>query len=98
MEVALGRVVTRQGPRQLLTLRTYSTVRDVPRPAGSFTDAAPPAAPRSTSVFDDAVAATGPRHNWTKEEISQIHQTPLMELAFAAVWFPTRSSDLMTDR
>jgi len=36
-------------------------------------------------VFEQAVNAAGPRNNWTKEEISQIHQTPLMELAFAAV-------------
>lgn len=85
MEAALGRTVVRRAPRQLSTLRSYSTVQDIPRPTASFTDAAPPAAPRSTSVFDEAVSATAPRFNWTKDEISQIHQTPLMELAFAAV-------------
>lgn len=85
MEVVLCRASIRRVPRQLSGFRTYSTVQDIPRSAGTFTDVAPPAAPRSKSVFEDAVAATAPRYDWTKEEISQIHQKPLMELAHAAV-------------
>jgi biotin synthase len=81
----MGRVALRRASRQLCTVRSYSTVQDIPRSAASFIDAAPPAEAPSRSVFDDAVAATAPRFDWTKEEISQIHQKPLMELAYAAV-------------
>lgn len=38
-----------------------------------------------SSVFEDALAATSPRNNWTKDEIKQIYETPLMKLAFASV-------------
>jgi biotin synthase len=41
--------------------------------------------PQST-VFDRALEANIPRNNWTKEEIKEIYDTPLMKLAFAAVW------------
>jgi biotin synthase len=36
-------------------------------------------------VFQQATEAKTPRMNWTREEIKQIYDTPLMELAFAAV-------------
>ena len=32
-----------------------------------------------------ALNATGPRMDWTREEIGAIYETPLMELAYAAV-------------
>jgi hypothetical protein len=35
----------------------------------------------------DALNATGARTNWTKEEISDIYNTPLIELQYAAVRF-----------
>ena len=35
-------------------------------------------------VFSRAVAASRPRTDWTKDEVSSIHRTPLMELIFAA--------------
>lgn len=38
-----------------------------------------------SSVFDSALAAEVPRNNWTKDEIKEIYDTPLMKLAFAAV-------------
>lgn len=88
MEASLSRTALRSAPQQITRIRYYSTVQDLPRPSGSFTDTAPPAPARSTSTFDDAVKATGPRFDWTREQISQIHQTPLMELAFAAVSRP----------
>lgn len=56
-------------------LRRYGTVSDVPTQ--------PSTTPRS--AFDDALEATAPRNNWTKDEIKEIYDTPLMKLAFASV-------------
>ena len=36
-------------------------------------------------IFTKAIHANGPRSNWTREEIAQVYNTPLLELAFAAV-------------
>jgi hypothetical protein len=36
-------------------------------------------------VFQEALQSTTARTNWTKEEISEIYNTPLMELSYAAV-------------
>lgn len=72
--------------RSTTTIRSYSTVHDLPHASSSFVH--PPTAPtaaENTSVFQRAINATAPRNDWTKEQISEIHQTPLMELAFAAV-------------
>ena len=80
----MSRCVARSA-RKVPTVRYYSIVHDVPRGGPSLAQTPPPPQPQSQSVFDQAVNATGPRNNWTKEEITQIHQTPLMELAFAAV-------------
>lgn len=57
------------------TARCLSTVVDIPvvRP--------------STSVFKDAVEATAPRTNWTRDEIAEVYNTPLMELTYASVCF-----------
>ena len=38
-----------------------------------------------SSAFDAALAADTPRNTWTKDEIKEIYDTPLMKLAFAAV-------------
>ncbi|KAM0326998.1 hypothetical protein ACHAQA_006119 [Verticillium albo-atrum] len=35
-------------------------------------------------IFRDALAATAPRNNWTREEISAIYYQPLMELSYQA--------------
>ncbi|KAI9048841.1 hypothetical protein LZ554_006699 [Drepanopeziza brunnea f. sp. 'monogermtubi'] len=40
--------------------------------------------PNPSSTFDKALAATAPRNDWTKEEIKELYDTPLMNLAFAA--------------
>lgn len=37
------------------------------------------------SIFRDAVKATAPRQNWTREEISAIFYQPLLELTYQAV-------------
>lgn len=39
-------------------------------------------------IFLDAVQATSPRQNWTREEISAIFYQPLLELAYQAVSRP----------
>jgi biotin synthase len=63
------------------TQRPFSTVLDTPIfPAQQE---APPTT--NSSVFQDAVEATAVRTNWTTEEISQIYNTPLMELTYASV-------------
>lgn len=80
----MSRCVVRSA-KKVPAVRYYSIVHDVPRGGPGLAQTSPPPPPQSRSVFDQAVNATGPRNNWTKEEISQIHQTPLMELAFAAV-------------
>ncbi|KAF2738974.1 biotin synthase [Polyplosphaeria fusca] len=58
--------------------RCFSTVVDAPP-----NPAPPPKAP-SGSVFQDAFGAVAPRTNWTRDEISQVYNTPLIELTFAA--------------
>ena len=64
--------------------RPFSTVIDAPIPAAS--QHTPPAAPSSSgSVFSDAVQATAPRTTWTKEQISEVYNTPLIELTYGAV-------------
>ena len=83
MEVSLGRAAIRRATRQYSSIRPYSIVHDVPRTA-NLAQTPPPPVPRTKSVFDEAVNATGPRKTWTQEEISEIHQKPLMELAYAA--------------
>lgn len=85
MEVSRISRLAIQQATQRTSVRTYSTVHDIPRAAAAVGQAPPPPKPSQSSIFHDAVNASGPRHNWTKEEITEIHQTPLMELAFAAV-------------
>jgi biotin synthase len=57
-----------------------STIQDAP----IFNTPLPVQATQST-LLQDAVNASGPRMTWTKEEISQIYNTPLIELQYAAV-------------
>jgi biotin synthase len=46
--------------------------------------ATPPPPPESTNALWNAVNARAPRYDWTKDEIREIYNTPLMELAFQA--------------
>jgi biotin synthase len=86
--------VSQRLARSATVARSYSTVHDLPHASSSF--AQPPTAPTPTegaSVFQRAINATAPRNDWTKEQISEIHQIPLMELAFAAVCFSSEFGD-----
>lgn len=58
-------------------VRAYGTVQG---PASTATLAS-----RIPSVLAEASAATGPRTNWSREEVSQIYNTPLSQLTYAAV-------------
>lgn len=44
-----------------------------------------PPPPQASSVLHNAVNATGPRHDWTRDEIRELYNMPLMELAFQSV-------------
>jgi biotin synthase len=57
-------------------VRKYGTVSAAPAQAVTT----PP-----SSTFENALAASGPRNNWTRGEIKEIYDTPLMKLAFASV-------------
>ncbi|KAG0647775.1 biotin [Hyphodiscus hymeniophilus] len=59
-------------PRPLV--RRYGTVQNV----------SPSLLTPHSSVFEDAIASNVTRNTWTKEEIKEIYDTPLMKLAFAA--------------
>ncbi|KAF2009978.1 biotin synthase [Aaosphaeria arxii CBS 175.79] len=72
---------SKQTARSSQYLRRFSTVIDAPISPSSGN--VPPAAPKS-SIFEDAVNATSPRNNWTREEISEIYNTSLMELTYAS--------------
>src|SRR2546423_12682917 len=72
--------------RTLCQQRSYSVVHDVPQTATTLSHNSVPTPPqRTSSILEQAANATAPRSSWTKDEITEIHQTPLMELAFTAV-------------
>ncbi len=73
--------------RQQNSSRAYSTVHDLPRSGSTGLSQPPPPVPQvgdPSTAFQRATTATETRNDWTKEEITHIHQMPLMELAFAA--------------
>ncbi|KAG9233963.1 hypothetical protein BJ875DRAFT_462839 [Amylocarpus encephaloides] len=67
-----GRVLRRDVGIQFMT-RQYGTISAL-SVQGVF----------PSSAFDNALSATGTRTNWTREEIKEIYEKPLMQLAFAA--------------
>ena len=69
------------------SIRTLSTpVNDAFNPIAPTSQPPPPG---STDALRNAVHAQAPRYDWTKDEIRQIYNTPLMELAFQAVGIRT---------
>ncbi|KAF2754523.1 biotin synthase [Pseudovirgaria hyperparasitica] len=79
--------VTFQHPGLIVAPRTFSTVHDVPAtPFSSKPPTEPPAPPTAerTGQLAKALNAIAPRNDWTKEEIQEVYETPLMELISAA--------------
>ncbi|KAJ4410877.1 biotin synthase [Didymella pomorum] len=72
-------------------VRPFSTVLDTP--IDPQTQQATPPAVRKSSVFEEAVNATGTRTNWTREEIAEIYNTPLIRLTYAAASVHQRFHD-----
>lgn len=66
-------------PRSLprTVLRSYGTVQGPPSAAAI--------ASRIPSALAEATASTAPRTNWSREEVSQVYNTPLNELTYASV-------------
>ncbi|KAF2703198.1 biotin synthase [Pleomassaria siparia CBS 279.74] len=75
-------VVARTHHLVLLSRRPFSTVLDTPINAAA--QQTPPSPSTSSSAFRDAIQAAGPRNNWTRDEVADIYNTPLMELTYAA--------------
>lgn len=84
--MSLTMLPRRAAARSAPWIRQFSTVVD-----DTFSQVAPsggppaPPQPRKGSVLEDAVNAKAPRFDWTKDEIREIYNTPLMELAFQSV-------------
>jgi biotin synthase len=71
-------------PRTQLCARKFSTVSEVPvDPRTQQTG--PAIAQQASSVYEHALNATALRTNWTKDEISEIYNTSLIDLTYASV-------------
>lgn len=66
-------------------LRAFSTVVDDGFTRMTAPSSGPPPPPQPSSALQDAMSSKAPRQNWTKDEIREIYNTPLMELAFSSV-------------
>jgi biotin synthase len=69
----------------LRALRQHAKPQSVVRKYGTVSSVSPHLTTPQPAVFENALAADTPRNTWTKEEIKEIYDTPLMKLAFAAV-------------
>lgn len=76
------RVAVRSAACSTPWARQFSTVVDE-----TFAPAAAPPPPQSRKgrVLEDAINAKAPRYDWTKDEIREVYNTPLMELAHQSV-------------
>lgn len=54
-------------------------------PSGGRPPPPPPTSVAGGNAVENAVNAKSPRYDWTKDEIREIYETPLMELAFHSV-------------
>jgi biotin synthase len=67
-------------------VRSFSSVVDTPiTPVSGGPPPPPQARARPGNVVQEALAARDVRHNWTREEISEIYNTSLFDLQYAAV-------------
>lgn len=64
-------------------IRSFSTPVNESVSPTSPTIAPPP--PEFSNTLRNAVSADRPRYDWTRDEIREIYNTPLMELAFQSV-------------
>jgi hypothetical protein len=69
-------------PRSLQITRPFSTVLDTLVDPGTQQLRS---VARTGSVFENALNASAPRTNWTKEEISEVYNTSLIDLTYASV-------------
>jgi biotin synthase len=67
------------------SVRALSKPQPMVRKYGTVSSISPQITTSQSSVFETALTADAPRNTWTKEEIKEIYDTPLMKLAFAAV-------------
>jgi len=63
-------------------LRTLKQLTQI-RSFASVTDSVPLV--KTGSALQDAIQSKGPRLDWTKDEIREIYNTPLMELSHQSV-------------
>lgn len=75
-----SRAVISSTKSQWVAQRAYGVVVDGPVAQSS-----------PATTFEKALAATAPRHNWTKQEIKEVYDTPLMKLCHAAVCSPSNN-------
>ena len=66
-------------------VRALSKPKPLVRKYGTVQSVSPQVTTPQSSVFETALAADTARNTWTKEEIKEIYDTPLVKLAFAAV-------------
>lgn len=75
---SLGRLCVAIRPQRFFSTIIDESITPLSPPVGS-------AAPAAKDALENAGNAREARTSWSKEEISEIYNTPLMELAFKAV-------------
>jgi hypothetical protein len=71
-------------PRTQPSFRAFSTVVDGAVDA-RLQRLTPPITRATSTVYENALKATAPRTSWTKEEITEIYNTSLIDLTYASV-------------
>lgn len=83
----MAATISRPAFQSMEQSRTGATLVDTPTAAHDQPEVVEKTARQANAkkIFADAVAATGPRQNWTRDEISAIYYQPLLELSHQAV-------------